>query len=335
MNISFANPCPVESWMPDTKKEFRNNCDHLISAMLAKHEGLFSGDVSVTYFTGGVASVVAKITDDKNASLVLKTALTPEKIHAEINAYVVLDKAGVHVPSIMAQGTAKGHAYYFMPLYTSGVLDYELDKEAQDTLADVFVQIQTITGTGYGDPVLLTSGTLGGKIPDLQTYLTQQFMEPILLTNVQTHEPSTEWKTLRDHYFDIALSNNESVSRLGSYDFKPAHFFSTEPFTFFDPSPQLKPKYFDLAKLMRIDMRLSSSQRAASTRQVQKIVRRHQEAFGPIDQTRVTAAYWLQTFQKAGNILRKPEPARVDRAKFMLANIYNDEALKAHIALFL
>jgi len=85
--ITFKNKCSVPEWLPDYKKEFRENADEFFSKIINSNPIFQDKEVELEYFQQGVGSIVAKISLDNGEVYVIKTTERLNTTIAEIKSY--------------------------------------------------------------------------------------------------------------------------------------------------------------------------------------------------------------------------------------------------------
>src|SRR5690606_28657571 len=114
---------------------------------------------------------------------------------------------------------------------------------------------------------------------------------------------------------------------LGSFDFQTAHFFASDPPTFFDANPRLEPEYFDLGYLLMPSVHSNPDDVEIGKMIIKKI----KNASGEIDREKLLRAVWLQTFRKATNLLLRPNKERIKNGGYMLKILADEGSLKKYL----
>ncbi len=333
-NLTFLNTCPIPDWMPEQKKEFRKNADDYFERLLRSCPLFEDKDIEVSYFQQGVGSIVAKITLFTNEIYVVKMTETPSRTVAEIKAYEAMSDRGIKVPKVYFEGIVDEHPFFVMEYFDQGTLkDALLEgritlEEVAEVKSEVFIALQRIPGKGYGWPTDYDGEVVIGNFADIDSFMENWFCDIETIEIANKYEPSISWKDeLEKHSKIIKKECVKSKSNLGSFDFQTAHFFASNPPTFFDANPRLEPEYFDLGYFLIPSINLNQHDVEINKMIIKKI----ENTFGQIDREKLFRAIWLQTFRKATNLLLRPDEERTKNGKYMLKMIANEKLLEKHL----
>jgi len=319
--ITFKNKCFVPDWMPDYKKVFRENANSFFEKIITSTPIFQGKEVELSYFQQGVGSIVSKVTLSSGEAYVIKTTERLNTTLAEIKSYEAMSDFGVKVPRVYKQGVIDGHPFFVMEYFDEGTLQDKLDKgeitikEIAEIKSKVFVNLNKIPGKGYGWTVGYEDGVLRGNFSDIESFMDEWFGGEDVVDIASKHYPSISWAEELQKRKDVIIKKTKSdETRLGSFDFQTAHFFATEPTTFFDSNPRLEPKYFDLAFALTPGADLSDNE--FKLRKI--LVSKYESEIGSIDREEMLRALWLQTFRKATNLLLRPDEKRTKLGLYML-----------------
>lgn len=334
LKLTFSNTCPIPDWMPERKKEFRKNSNSYFKKVLQSSPLFKDKDVEVFYFQQGVGSIVAKITLSNNEIYVIKTTETPNRTIAEIKAYEAMSNNGIKVPHVYYEGIIDEYPFLVMEYFDQCTLKDAL-KEEKMTLeevgrikSEVFVALQKIKGKGYGWPMNYDGEFVSGNFTDIDTFMNEWFCNIETIEVAKKYEPAISWKDDLYKYSEIIKNEYmKSESNLGSFDFQTAHFFASNPPTFFDANPRLEPEYFDLGYLLM--PAVDSKQREVEINKM--IIKKIENTSGQIDRDKLFIAVWLQTFRKATNLLLRPNEERIKNGGYSLKMLATEGALEKYL----
>lgn len=332
--IVFSNSCLVPDWMPEHKKEFRKNANGYFEKLIRICPIFLDKDVVVTYFQQGVGSIVAKIDLIDGQVYAAKTTETPNHTNAEINAYKAMNKNAIKVPNVYFDGVIDTYPFFVMEYFDQGSLKELLEEkkvtasEVGEIKAGVFVAMQKIQGKGYGWTTDYDGEFLYGNFKDIDSFMDKWFGDDQTVEIAKKYEPSIPWGVeLKKHLEIIKGQYPESRSNLGSFDFQTAHFFASNPPTFFDANPRLEPEYFDLANILMPYENTKKRDILMSKMIIEKI----ENISGPIEREKLYRAVWLQTFRKATNLLLRPNEERMKNGSYMLKMLAEERGLVKYL----
>ncbi|MBP6911855.1 MAG: fructosamine kinase family protein [Candidatus Pacebacteria bacterium] len=332
--LTFSNTCPVPDWMPEQKKEFRKNADVYFKKLLRSTPLFENEDLVVSYFQQGVGSIVAKIELSSGDVYVVKMTETPTRTIAEIKAYEAMSDNDIRVPKVYFEGTVDEHPFLVMEYFDQGTLKDAFEeekltlKEVGEVKSEVFVALQKIQGKGYGWPTDYDGEFIVGNFADIDSFMDKWFCNPDTVEIANKYEPSISWgDELRKHSEIIKKQYPEDESNLGSFDFQTAHFFASDPPTFFDANPRLEPEYFDLGYLLMPSVSPNPDDIEMSKMILEKI----ENTSGQIDREKLLRAVWLQTFRKATNLLLRPNEERIKNGGHMLKMLTDEGLLEKYL----
>ena len=335
--ITFNKSCPVPEWLPEYKKEFRENTDRYFREILSSDELFKEKDIDVTYFQQGVGSIVAKVELEEDI-YVIKMTESLNRTRAEIESYKAMTDSGIKVPKLFSEGYVDGYPYFVIEYFDQGTLADKLDKgemtarQVGEIKSQVFVDTKKILGKGFGWTIKYENGFLKGNFADIDIFMTKWFGGEKEIQVVREHFPDVDWKSKFNEYKKAIIEDNKgNESRFGSYDFQTAHFFASEPPAFFDVNPRLELEYFDLAFHIMPYPNLLENEFILR----KMVVDKYQSDLGSIDKEKFKAAIWMQVFRKAANLLFNPDEKRVERAALLLETISSDTKLDEYLSGYL
>ncbi len=332
--ITFKNKCSVPSWMPDRKKDFRENADSFFGKILS-NSLLFKGkEIELYYFQQGVGSIVAKVSLSNGEVYVIKTTETRNRTIAEIKSYKAMSDNDINVPEVYEEGVIDEYPFFIMEYFEESTLQDKLNKgemtieEISEIKSEVFVNLKKISGKGYGWTTGYEDGVLQGNFSDIESFMNEWFGQEGVVEIATKHYPSIPWALELKKNSDVIIEENKNnESHFGSFDFTTAHFFATEPPTFFDSNPRLEPEYFDLAFALIPTTDISDNKLKLG----KALVLKYERQLGPINKEEMLRALWLQTFRKATNLLLQPDDKRTKLGLHMLGILSEKGALEEYI----
>lgn len=332
--ITFKNKCSVPEWLPDYKKEFRANADSFFEKIIESVLLFKNKEVEISYFQQGVGSIVAKVELNDGERYVIKTTDRLNSTIAEIKSYKAMKDNNIKVPEVYSEGLIDDHPFFVMEYFKEKTLKDKLNdgeiniNEVAKIKAKVFVDLKKIRGTGFGWTIGYEGGILKGNFPDIESFMGEWFGNKGIVDVANKNYPSMNWREEFEKQKSLVINeceNNESL--FGSFDFQTAHFFATEPPTFFDSQPRLEPEYFDIASSMMPTMEISNNDKILE----KALIREYENRLGPINKEKLFRAVWIQTFRKAGNLLLRPDERRTKLGLYMLDILSKKENLEEYI----
>lgn len=336
--ITFTNKCNVPSWMPENKKEFRENANVYFKNALEQVPFLAGHNLDVTYFLQGVGSIVAKIVTDTDDTYVMKTTESTNHTNAEICTYKAAIDNGIKVPKLFYDGIQDGLPFLLIEYFDEETFSEKLEQEditideVAKIKANFFCDLKKIEGKGYCWPIKYENRVLQGNFETIDEFMETWFCKKNFINTANKHFPEVPWeKDLYYHVDNVKGHNANNVCKLGTFDFQNGHIFASNPPTLFDPCLKLEPEYFDLAQLIipfpntaERDIQLNMT-----------IFSKYIIELGPIDSDKLLTALWLQSYRKATNLLIQTDEKRTINGLYILKVISGTDNLRKHIEFYL
>ena len=331
--ITFTNKCAVPEWMPEYKKKFREEANTYFTNALEQVPFLKDSSLEITYFLQGVGSIVAKIVSDSGETYVMKTTESFNHTSNEICTYKATCDAGIKVPKLFFDGVQDGLPFFLMEYFDTGTLADKL-KSNEITIEEVaqiknkfFCDVKKIEGKGCGWSVSYKNGVLQGNFKDINEYVDKWFGDTDFIEIAHKHMQDISWEKEFEYHADKVKEENNSICKLGIFDFQNDHVFASTPPTMFDMCLKLEPEYFDLAQLI-IPF---PDKNKDNTPLIKSTFVEYQKNFGKIDIEKLTTAVWLNSYRKATNQLKHSDERRMKNGLHILGVISDLNTLREHI----
>ena len=154
--INFKNQPTLSPHEVDkTFNERRINLIPAIQDFISNHELFKNGEVSITFLTGGVSSLVT-ILETKERKVILKIPLSKTFSQGEGLFLKVWEKAGVKVPRIVDEGILNEHSYVMYDYVEAKTLggNYSLEELIQRKvyfeMVEILRKMHVPKSNGYG-----------------------------------------------------------------------------------------------------------------------------------------------------------------------------------------
>jgi len=336
--ITFTNKYRVPEWMPEHQKKFREDANTYFKNALEQVPFLKDAPIiEVTYFLRGIGSVVAKVVSGSGETYVMKTTDYVNHISNEISVYKAAHDAGIKVPKLFFDGIQDELPFFLMEYFDTGTIAEKLEK-AEITLEEVskirnsfFFDVKKIEGNGCGWSVSYEDGILKGNFKNIHEYVDKWFGGKHFIKIAKKHMPKISWEKEMEHHADKVRKENNSICKLGIFDFQTEHIFASNPPTMFDMSLRLEPEYFDLAQLI-IPL---PNQNETSTFLIKSTFKEYRANSREIHFEKLFTAVWLQSYRQACNQLKHENEKRMRNGRHILQVISDKKMLQKHIERYL
>lgn len=332
--ITFKNKCPVPEWMPEYKKKFREDADLYFTNALEQVPFLADSSIEIIYFLQGVGSIVAKVVSDSGYAYVMKTTESFNHTSNEICTYKASHDARIKVPRLFFDGVQDGLPFFLMEYFDTGTLSDRLEKGEMtlDEVAQIknkfFCDVKKIEGKGCCWSVSYENGMLKGNFKDINEYIDKWFGDTDFIEIAYRHMPQISWEKDFQYYSTKLKKENNSMCKLGIFDFQNGHVFAGNPPAMFDMSLRLEPDYFDLAQLI---IPFPESTNETSIYLIRSTFAEYKKNFGEINIEKLTTAVWLNSYRKATNQLKHSDERRMKNGLHILSVISDTNTLRGHV----